>query len=179
MFCERGGLYRIMKYIAVLLFFASFVLPVGAQQMISVIDDDTHDPIGNALFVLDGDTIAYTTPQGIAMVPKRPGIVTVMANDYKSMIFIADSIPAVIRLKSEIKKLDEVFVFGKFGLRNKFTDNSGYDRIQGKYAGAGGDLNAIFRIFGYRPASEKRRERVKKNLEAFDKAPSIPEPQTK
>ena len=168
-----------MKYIAVFLFFAFFVLPVGAQQMISVIDDDTHDPIGNALFVLDGDTIAYTTPQGIAVVPKRSGIVTVMANDYKSMIFIADSIPAVIRLKSEIKKLDEVFVFGKFGLKRKFSDKSGYDRIDGKYAGAGGDLNAIFRIFGYRPASEKRRERVKKNLEAFDKAPSIPEPQTK
>ena len=49
-----------MKYITVLLFLAFFVLPVGAQQMISVIDDDTHDPIGNALFVLDGDTIAYT-----------------------------------------------------------------------------------------------------------------------
>ena len=168
-----------MKYIAVLLFFAFFVLPVGAQQMISVIDNDTHDPIGNALFILDGDTIAYTSPQGIAMVPKRSGIVTVTANDYRSMIFIADSIPAVIRLKSEIKKLDEVFVFGKFGLRNKFTDNSGYDRIQGKYAGAGGDLNAIFRIFGYRPASERRRERVKKNLEAFDKAEPAPEPQTK
>ena len=179
MFCERGGLYRIMKYIAVFLFFAFFVLPVGAQQMISVIDDDTHDPIGNALFVLDGDTIAYTSPQGIAMVPKRSGIVTVTAYDYKSMIFIADSIPAVIRLKSEIKKLDEVFVFGKLGLKRKFSDKSGYDRIQGKYAGAGGDLNAIFRIFGYRPASERRRERVKKNLEAFDKAPSIPEPQTK
>lgn len=168
-----------MKYIAVLLFFAFFVLPVGAQQMISVIDNDTHDPIGNALFILDGDTIAYTSPQGIAMVPKRSGIVSVTANDYRSMIFIADSIPAVIRLKSEIKKLDEVFVFGKFGLRNKFTDNSGYDRIQGKYAGAGGDLNAIFRIFGYRPASERRRERVKKNLEAFDKAEPAPEPQTK
>lgn len=168
-----------MKFIAVLLFVAFFVLPVGAQQMISVIDNDTHDPIGNALFILDGDTIAYTSPQGIAMVPKRSGIVTVTANDYRSMIFIADSIPAVIRLKSEIKKLDEVFVFGKFGLRNKFTDNSGYDRIQGKYAGAGGDLNAIFRIFGYRPASERRRERVKKNLEAFDKAEPAPEPQTK
>ena len=164
-----------MKYIVVLLFLVFFVLPVGAQQIIRVIDNDTHDPIGNALFVLDGDTIAYTSPQGIAMVPKRSGIVTVTADDYKSMIFIADSIPPVIRLKSEIKKLDEVFVFGKFGLRNKFTDNSGYDRIQGKYAGAGGDLNAIFRIFGYRPASERRRERVKKNLEAFDKA----EPQTK
>ena len=158
-----------MKLRIVLLLFSLFVLHVRAQQMISVIDDDTHDPIGNALFILDGDTIAYTTPQGIAMVPKRPGIVTVTAYDYKSMIFIADSIPAVIRLKSEIKKLDEVFVFGKFGLRDKYTDNSGYDRIQGKYAGHGGDLNAIFRIFGYRPASERRRERVKKNLEAYDK----------
>ena len=68
-----------------------------------------------------------------------------------------------------IKKLDEVFVFGKFGLRNKFSDNSGYDRIQGKYAGHGGDLNAIFRIFGYKPASEIRRKRVKKNLEEYDK----------
>lgn len=179
MFCERSGLYQIMKYIAVLLFLVFFVLPIGAQQMISVIDDDTHDPIGNALFVLDGDTIAYTSPQGIAVVPKRSGIVTVTAYDYKSMIFIADSIPPVIRLKSEIKKLDEVFVFGKFGLKRKFSDKSGYDRIDGKYAGGGGDLGAIFRIFGYRPASEKRRELVKKNLEAFDKAEPAPEPQTK
>ena len=158
-----------MKLRLALLLLSLFALHLRAQQMISVIDDDTHDPIGNALFILDGDTIAYTTPQGIAMVPKRPGIVTVTAYDYKSMIFIADSIPAVIRLKSEIKKLDEVFVFGKFGLRDKFTDNSGYDRIQGKYAGHGGDLNAIFRIFGYKPASEIRRKRVKKNLEAYDK----------
>lgn len=158
-----------MKLRLALLLLLLFALHIRAQQMISVIDDDTHDPIGNALFILDGDTIAYTTPQGIARVPKRPGIVTVTAYDYKSMIFIADSIPAVIRLKSEIKKLDEVFVFGKFGLRNKFTDNSGYDRIQGKYAGHGGDLNAIFRIFGYKPASEIRRKRVKKNLEAYDK----------
>ena len=168
-----------MKYIAVFLFLAFFVLPLRAQQMISVIDDDTHDPIGNALFILDGDTIAYTSPQGIAMVPKRSGIVTVTAYDYRSMIFIADSIPPVIRLKSEIKKLDEVFVFGKMGLRDKFTDKSGYDRIQGKYAGAGGDLGAIFRIFGYRPASERRRERVKKNLEAFDKAEPAPQPNDK
>lgn len=113
------------------------------------------------------------------MVPKRSGIVTVTAYDYRSMIFIADSIPPVIRLKSEIKKLDEVFVFGKMGLRDKFTDKSGYDRIQGKYAGAGGDLGAIFRIFGYRPASERRRERVKKNLEAFDKAEPAPQPNDK
>ena len=117
--------------------------------MISVVDYDTRDPIGHACFILDGDTIAYTSPQGIAVVPKR--------------------IPAVIRLKSEIKKLDEVFVFGKLGLKRKFSDKSGYDRIDGKYAGGGGDLGAIFRIFGYRPASEKRRERVKKNLEAYDK----------
>jgi hypothetical protein len=168
-----------MKQILILLILTSFALHLRAQQMISVIDDDTHDPIGNALFILDGDTIAYTSPQGIAMVPKRSGIVTVTAYDYRSMIFIADSIPPVIRLKSEIKKLDEVFVFGKMGLRDKFTDKSGYDRIQGKYAGAGGDLGAIFRIFGYRPASERRRERVKKNLEAFDKAEPAPQPNDK
>ena len=141
-----------MKQILILLILTSFALHLRAQQMISVIDDDTHDPIGNALFILDGDTIAYTSPQGIA---------------------------PVIRLKSEIKKLDEVFVFGKMGLRDKFTDKSGYDRIQGKYAGAGGDLGAIFRIFGYRPASERRRERVKKNLEAFDKAEPAPQPNDK
>ena len=169
MFCERGGLYRIMKYIALLLFLASFVLPIRAQQMISVVDYDTRDPIGHACFILDGDTIAYTSPLGIAVVPKRSGIVTVTAYDYKSMIFIADSIPAVIRLKSEIKKLDEVFVFGKLGLKRKFSDKSGYDRIDGKYVGGGGDLGAIFRIFGYRPASEKRRNRVKKKLEEYDK----------
>jgi hypothetical protein len=51
--------------------------------------------------------------------------------------------------------------------------------MDGKYAGGGGDLGRIFRIFGYKPASEIRRNRVKKNLEAFDKAAPTPPAQTK
>ena len=53
-----------MKQILILLILTSFALHLRAQQMISVIDDDTHDPIGNALFILDGDTIAYTLSPG-------------------------------------------------------------------------------------------------------------------
>ena len=170
-----------MKYITVLLFLAFFVLPVGAQQMISVIDHDTRKPIWRAYFIQDGDTIAYTSPEGIALVPKRPGKVSIIARDYKTQTFNADSIPPTIHLISELQQLDEIVVIGDKNkyIPKEFTPKYGSDRMDGKYAGGGGDLGKIFRIFGYKPASEIRRNRVKKNLEAFDKAPSIPAPQTK
>ena len=154
-----------MKRPLILLILITFAIHLQAQQMISVIDHDTRKPIWRAYFIQDGDTIAYTSPEGIALVPKRPGKVSIIARDYKTQTFNADSIPPTIHLISELQQLDEIVVIAKFGS----------DRMDGKYAGGGGDLGKIFRIFGYKPASEIRRNRVKKNLEAFDKAaPTLP-----
>ena len=170
-----------MKRPLILLILITFAIHLQAQQMISVIDHDTRKPIWRAYFIQDGDTIAYTSPEGIALVPKRPGKVSIIARDYKTQTFNADSIPPTIHLISELQQLDEIVVIGD---KNKYipkelTPKFGSDRMDGKYAGGGGDLGKIFRIFGYKPASEIRRNRVKKNLEAFDKAEPTPEPQTK
>ena len=168
-----------MERLLLLLILTSFAFILRAQQMISVIDHDTRKPVWRAYFTQNGDTIAYTSPEGIALVPKHPGRVTIIARDYKPLTFNADSIPPIVHLISDVEKLDEIVVIGD---KNKFipkewTTKSGSDRMDGKYAGGGGDLGRIFRIFGYKPASEIRRNRVKKNLEAFDKA--LPTPPTK
>ena len=128
--------------------------------MISVIDHDTRKPVWRAYFTQDGDTIAYTSPEGIALVPKHPGRVKIIARDYKSIEVNADSIGDASKINERMKEW--------FGNRK-----GGYG------GGGGGDLGRIFRIFGYKPASEIRRNRVKKNLEAFDKAAPTPPAQTK
>lgn len=168
-----------MKQLLILLLLTFFAIHLQAQQMISVIDHDTRKPVWRAYFVQNGDTIAYTSPEGIALVPKQPGRVTIIARDYKTVEVNADSIPAIVHLKSEVKTLDEIVVLGdanKMKTRMKewlggYTGGSG--------GGGGVGLDAIFRLFGYRPASEKRRERVKKNLEAFDKAAPALQPKAK
>lgn len=163
-----------MKRHLILLILITFAIHLQAQQMISVIDDDTRQPVCHATFIQDGDTIAYTSPEGIAIVPKLSGKVIVCAQDYKSVEFNADSIPAVIRIKCEIERLEEILVIGdKNKIVSKFQFGKDVKPLPG--GGVGMGIDAIFRAMGYRPASEKRRERVKKNLEAYDKtAPPLP-----
>ena len=160
-----------MKQILSILVFSLFALHAKAQQMISVIDLDTRQPVGRVFFIQNGDTIAYTSPQGIALVPKRPGIITVTAKDYTTLTFNADSLPAVIRVKCEVERLEEVIVIGdknKLVLK-KFKLGKEVKPLSPKEGGGVAiGLDAIFRAFGYRPASEKKRERVKKNLDAYD-----------
>lgn len=144
---------------------------IQAQQMISVIDLDTRNPICRALFIQDDDTIAYTSPQGIAMVPKKPGKIIVAAKDYKTITINADSLPAVICIKSELEQLDEVVVIGnKSRVRPPKTKWDEDNNLKAKKTGSGGvcvSIDAIFRAFGYRPASELKRKRVKKQLDAY------------
>ena len=168
-----------MKQVFAILVFSLFALHIRAQQMISVIDHDTRKPVWRAYFTQDGDTIAYTSPEGIALVPKHPGKVKIIARDYKPIEVNADSIPAIVHLKSEVKSLDEIVVLGDASKINERMKEWFGNRKGGYGGGGGGDLGRIFRIFGYKPASEIRRNRVKKNLEAFDKAAPTPPAKTK
>ena len=150
---------------------------IRAQQMISVIDQDTRNPIWRAYFIHDGDTIAYTSPEGIAILPKVSGIILIVCPDYKRVTFNSDSIPDVIHLKSELEQLEEITVIGdkdkvkhkpeKWDHNEPFKARKPRDWLG--EGGAGIGIDVIFRAVGYRPASEKRRNRVKKKLEEYDK----------
>ena len=150
---------------------------IRAQQMISVIDQDTRNPIWRALFIHDGDTIAYTSPEGIAILPKVSGIIKIVCLDYKSVTFNSDSIPDVIHLKSELEQLDEITVIGdKDKVKRKHEKWDYNDQFKARKprdwlgeGGAGIGIDAIIRLFGYKPKSEQRRNRVKRNLEAYGK----------
>ena len=85
---------------------------IYAQQMVSVIDEDTREPVARAAFTHNGDTLTYTSPQGIAMVPKVSGVIILICKDYKSIEINADSIPAVINMKCLVERLEEVVVVG-------------------------------------------------------------------
>lgn len=146
---------------------------IHAQQMVSVIDNDTHEPISPALFTQNGDTIAYTSPQGIVMLPKVSGTILITCKDYKSIEINADSIPAVIRMKCLVEHIEEVVVIGdsskakkKFDLPDnvllEYDLNDAYNN-RGKIP-----LTSLYKLIGYKPKSERRRARVKKNLEAYD-----------
>lgn len=165
-----------MRFIIVLLLF--FVSTnIRAQQMISVIDQDTRNPIWRAYFIHDGDTIAYTSPEGIAILPKVSGKIKIVCHDYKGVTFNSDSIPGVIHLKSELEQLDEITVIGdKDKVKRKHEKWDYNDQFKARkptdWLGEGGvgiGIDAIIRLLGYKPKSEQRRNRVKRNLEAYGK----------
>lgn len=175
-----------MKLLLILLFLAIFALHLQAQQMISVIDHDSRKPVWRAYFIQNGDTIAYTSPEGIALVPKHPGKVTIKARDYKSVTFNSDSIPGVVHLKSELEQLEEITVIGdKNKVKQRHEKWDYYEPFKARKPqdwlgeGAGASIDDIIRLFGYKPASERRRNRINKNLEAYDKASPTPPSQTK
>lgn len=160
-----------MKHIIVILALLLFALSLRAQQMISVTDLDSHQPVGRAYFIHNGDTIAYTSPEGLAIVPRRSGNITITAKDYKPLTLNADSLPAVIRIKCEVERLEEVIVIGDKNklVSKKFQWGKNVKPVSPKDGvGVGVGIDAIFRALGYRPASEKRRERVKKKLQEYD-----------
>lgn len=159
-----------MKQLFILLIFNIITTHINAQQMISVIDTYTREPIANVIFIHDGKNISYTSPQGIAVLPKLSGKVTITAQDYETLVFHADSIPAIIHLQSKAKNLEEIVVLGdanKFKSLNKWNNLKKSTHVNSN-GSVGIGIDAIFRFFGYRPASERRRERVKKLLKAYD-----------
>ena len=157
-----------------ILLLISITTSIRAQQMISVIDTDTRDPVARAFFIHDGDTLAYTSLQGIAMVPKASGMITITCRDYKTIEINADSIPAVIRMKCLVERLDEVVVFGDSTKTKKKFDLP--DNILLEYElkdaynnrGVKIPMTELYKLIGYKPKSERRRNRVKKKLEEYD-----------
>jgi hypothetical protein len=143
--------------------------------MISVIDTDTREPVPYAAFTQNGDTLAYTTLVGIAMVPKVSGKILLTCKTYKSIEINADSIPSVIRMKCLIERLDEVIVFGDSTKTKKKFDLP--DNILLEYElkdaynnrGVKIPMTELYKLIGYKPKSERRRNRVKKKLEEYDK----------
>jgi len=146
-----------------------------SQEMVSVIDDVSRAPVCRAYFIQGQDTIAYTTPQGIVLLPKTSGKIKVVCKDYKSIWVDSDSIPEVIHLKCELEQLEEIVVIGdkdkvKPRKEKLDEDNLLYARKPKDWlgGGAGISIDAIARLFGYKPASERKRKRVKKILDSYD-----------
>ncbi len=164
-----------MKNPVLIIIFLLTVTPIRAQQMISVIDTDTREPVPYAAFTQNGDTLAYTTLVGIAMVPKVSGKILLTCKTYKSIEINADSIPSVIRMKCLIERLDEVIVFGDSTKTKKKFDLP--DNILLEYElkdaynnrGVKIPMTELYKLIGYKPKSERRRNRVKKKLEEYDK----------
>lgn len=160
-------------FLVLLLIFATS--DIYAQQMVSVIDEDTREPVARAAFTQNGDTITYTSLQGIAMLPKVSGLIILTCKDYKSVEINADSIPAVINMKCLVERLEEVVVVGDSTKTKKKFDLP--DNILLEYelkdaynkSGVNIPMTELYKLIGYKPKSERRRERVKKNLEAYDK----------
>lgn len=164
-----------MRLPVFIIIFLLFATSIRAQQMISVTDKETHEPVARAFFIHDGDTLTYTSPQGIAMVPKVSGMITITCRDYKTIEINADSIPAVIRMKCLVERLDEVIVFGDSTKTKKKFDLP--DNILLEYElkdaynnrGVKIPMTELYKLIGYKPKSERRRNRVKKKLEEYDK----------
>lgn len=165
-----------MKPLLILLLI--FTTHIHAQQMISVIDTDTHDPVAYAAFSQNGDTIAYTSLQGIAVLPKVSGSILLTCKNYKPIELNADSIPSVIRMKCLIERLKEVVVVGdstKIKNKKKFDlpDNVLLEyELNDIYNNQGLKLpiTSLYKLIGYKPKSQRRRNRTKKILEAYDES---------
>lgn len=165
-----------MKPLLILLLI--FTTHIHAQQMISVIDTDTRDPVAYAAFSQNGDTIAYTSLQGIAVLPKVSGSILLTCKNYKPIELNADSIPSVIRMKCLIERLKEVVVVGdstKIKNKKKFDlpDNVLLEyELNDIYNNQGLKLpiTSLYKLIGYKPKSQRRRNRTKKILEAYDES---------
>ena len=165
-----------MKPLLILLLI--FTTHIHAQQMISVIDTDTRDPVAYAAFSQNGDTIAYTSLQGIAVLPKVSGSIQLTCKNYKPIELNADSIPSVIRMKCLIERLKEVVVVGdstKIKNKKKFDlpDNVLLEyELNDIYNNQGLKLpiTSLYKLIGYKPKSQRRRNRTKKIIEAYDES---------
>lgn len=149
---------------------------IHAQQTVSVIDKDTRDPVPRVFFIHEGDTIAYTSLQGIALVPKVSGMITLSCKDYKTIELNADSLPAVIRMKCLTEHLDEVVVIGKDSKSKKKFDLPDnilleYD-LNDAYKNSGKIFaSSLYKLIGYKTKKERKRKKLKQQLDAYTLPP--------
>lgn len=167
-----------MKLVAFLIVLMSYVQCVSAQQrrLISVIDGASKEPVVKALMIHGSDTIAYTTPQGLAVVPYVKGKVKFVHKEFKTIEFDSDSIPAVVRMRFSDNDLPEVLVLGKMpkiinpwigDLSAPKLGESHFGIVKTTVEGSTMDMQTVRRkIFG-KTRKERKRQRLKEKLEEY------------
>ena len=106
--------------LCVLTILAFLSLPIMAQKQVSVIDDDSRQPVTNAIIADSIEEIAQTSTQGIAVVPRRKGKIIFVHKNYDRLTLDYDSIPAVVKMHRREYMLDEVEVLAKKGMTIHF-----------------------------------------------------------
>ena len=116
-----------MRNPVLIIIFLLTVTPIRAQQMISVIDTDTREPVPYAAFTQNGERL-------------------------QEVVVIGDS--ANIKNKKKFDLPDNILL--EYDLKDAYNN-----------MGVKIPISSIQKLIGYKPKSERRRNRVKKNLEAY------------
>lgn len=103
-----------MKHLLILLF-SLVAVQAMAQKQISVIDDDTHQPVAYAIIADSTGQIARTSLQGIAIVPEHKGEIIIVHDSYGRVTYDYDELPTVVEMHRRDYTLDEVEVVGVKG----------------------------------------------------------------
>lgn len=148
-------------------------ISVGAQKrkMVSVIDIDTRKPIERVAVVHGNDTIAYSTPQGLVVIPEVEGTVVFSYMEYKSKEYDYAQLPPVVRMKSTTQMVDEVFVTGHQQKKvNEDAVNIGTSEFGVvKTTTSGSSINisdAYNKTIGKTP-KERKKEKLQETLEEY------------
>lgn len=153
----------------ILILIAFISRPVMAQKQISVIDDDSRQPVAYAIIADSVDEIAKTSAQGITIVPRRKGKIIFVHKDYERMTLDYDSIPAVVKLHRREYMLDEVEVRAKKDMKIHFNVGlNKVDKANAEYKASGGNPMSGLSDVIFNSKERKRRkhrEKLKKILD--------------
>lgn len=151
-----------------LMIFLAGSISAYAQKTVSVMDDDTHTPVDHAFFILGNDTIAYTSAQGIAIIPEGlKGTVTVVNNEYKAKKFDIMRLPDVVRLKNRGTNLPEVEAVGDGGQYKK-SEKYKREKREKELKNADPRFATRINIGKGKSKKERRKEKVKGVLDQYD-----------
>lgn len=155
--------------LCVLTILAFLSLPIMAQKQVSVIDDDSRQPVANAIIADSIEEIAQTSTQGIAVVPRRKGKIIFVHKNYDRLTLDYDSIPAVVKMHRREYMLDEVEVLAKKGMTIHFDLGlNKVDMAEAKYKASGGNpMSGLSDLLFNRKERKRRkhREKLKKILD--------------
>lgn len=138
-------------------------LSMTAQKQVSVIDDDSRQPVPNAVIADSAEQIAQASVQGIAVIPRRRGKVIFVHKDYERLTIDYDSIPAVVKMHRREYTLDEVQVVAAKNMKIHFDLGlNKVDLADAKYKASGGNpLAGISDLLFNRKERKRRKHREK------------------